>query len=271
MNILLYFLWNGFSVLLNQLNLDNNVYYASSRKYPDSEDESDNSTYGHLENRDAEGIKRKLDLDSNDSDYEDRCDALQKKIVKKIKTRKADRDEYNERIGVGASSSVSPISDSSDHKQLMEDDKEYIEKKKLEYEQRNSHKEDYSEEEAYKYAREQLSSLHDKADNSDTDSTKTNNEHEETCEPDSEDESSKSNNDSDKSTNFLTKIKDIIKKGGGSGGGASNETSGDGGSNKGGSDNDSNNFFTTSNLILLFFSFLEAFTEYLNYIIGSIQ
>lgn len=217
-------------------------------------------------------IRDKYGVDPDNSEEEKMCADTERLIEKKFKKRKLERDEYNDMVGVenaGPSAPVSPMSDDSDHKQLMEDELEFINKKESEYRKENSHKSDYSEEDAQKYAKDCLDKLKDEYDNPDTDNTDTDNpetdhEHEGANEPDSDDESSNSKYGSNKGTNILTKIKDIFKNSGGSGG-VSSGGSGDGGSNNnGGSDNDSSNFFTIPNFILLFSSIIKAIAESLD-------
>jgi len=72
-----------------------------------------------------ERLKRNYGLDPDNSEDEKKCVAIEKSVVKEFKKRKLDRDEYNEMVGVqdhGASSSVSPMSEDSDHKQIREDE-----------------------------------------------------------------------------------------------------------------------------------------------------
>ena len=109
-------------------------------------------------------IKRKFGVDPDNSEEEKMCADTERLIVKEFKKRKLYRDEYNDMVGVedaGPSSSVNPMTDDSDHKQLMEDDLEFIKKKESEYSKENSHKRDYSEEDAHKYAKYCLDKLKD--------------------------------------------------------------------------------------------------------------
>ncbi|KAJ8133619.1 hypothetical protein O1611_g1 [Lasiodiplodia mahajangana] len=241
---------------LNLLIIDNvplyNILYFD-RKTPDSEDEGLASDASALENRHSnnqelreearERLKRKYGVNPDNPEEENMCANTERSIVKEFKKRKFDRDEYNDMVGVedaGPSTSVSPMTDDSDHKQLMEDEKEFKKEKESQYRKENSHKSDYSEEDAQKYAKDCLDKLKYKYDNPETDNSETDHEYEGDHNPDSEDESSNSDNDSEKGKNISTKIKDIVKSSGGSGG-VSSGGSGDGGSNNnnGGSDNDS--------------------------------
>jgi len=284
-------------VLLNQLiteatPLDNILYFE--RKVPDSEDEELASDASALENRHTqnadlrreyrERLKRKYNLDPDNSEDEKKLVAIEKSVVKDFKKRKLDRDEYNEMVGVqdhGASSSVSPMSEDSDYKELRQDDLDFIKKKEDEYREENSHKEGYSEEDANKYAKICLDKIKEKLDNpetdhsetdnpetdhSETDHTETNHEHEGGYEADSEDESSSSDNGSDKGTNISTKIRDLIRKSGGSGGESSGGSGGfaGGSNNNGGSDNGSSNFSIISRFILILFSIIEVLAETIN-------
>lgn len=274
MNKFLDFLWEGFSAQLNLLIIDNiplcNIIYYD-RKTPDSEDEglaSDASALGNrhsnndeLRREARERIKRKFGVDPDNTEEEKMCADAERSIVKQFKKRKLERDEFNDMVGVedaGPSASVSPMTEDSDHKQLMEEELEFIQEKASQYRKENSHKRDYSEEDAHKYAKDCLDKLKDEYDNPETDHTETDNsetdhEHEGANEPDSEDESSNSKKGSGNSKNGS--------------GGVSSGGSDDGGSdNNGGSDNDSSNFFTISNFLLLFFSIIKVLAESLDYI-----
>lgn len=279
-------MFESISVLFIQLKFNNTspIYNNNicffERKGP--EDEDLESVASDLDGRDApdegvrkeaeERIKRKFDVDITTAEGEERCKKIEKSLEEEFKRRKLERHEYNDILGVdnqGYSPTATELSVDSDHKALMEDEKEYIEKKKSEYKEENSDK-NYSEEDALKYAQDSLNKLKDKYDNpdtdqTDTDQTDTDNEDERTSEPDTEDESSDLSNGLDKGSNNLTQIKDIVKggKGGGSGS-VSSGGSGEGGSNNnGGSDSGSNDFFTVSNFFFYFLTFIGCIAEYL--------
>jgi hypothetical protein len=276
------------------------------RKEPDSEDEGLVSDASALENRHIqdpesrqeyrEKLKRIFNVDPDNSEDERTCAALQKTVERTYKKRKLERDEYNDMVGVediGPSTSVSPMSMDSDHKQMMEDDRDFLKKKEDEYREENRHREDYSEEDAKIYARNCLNEVLDELDNPETDDSETNHEdeggceaeseyessssdngsdkgtnHEDEggCEADSEYESSSSDNGSDKGTNISTKIKDLIRKSGGSGGVSSGGSDGfaGGSNNNGGSDNGTSKFSILDKFITIFFSFIDLLFDVIN-------
>ena len=300
----LYSFNNAKFALLNQLNidktspLDNNGFFYINRKRPNDEDLEDeatdldkrHSTDPNLRREAQNNIWDTYGINSNTAQGERDCQRIEKVLEREFKKRRLERDEFNDKPGVnnaGCSPSASPISEDSDHRQLMEDERDYLERHATQYRQANSHRDDYSEADAVEYARNSLARLKDEMDNPDTDSTETAsedertsepdteddsdnsdtghtetaNEDERTSEPDTEDESSDLSNGSDKGTNIGSKIKDIFKggKGGGSGSVSSGGSGEEGSNNNGGSDSGSNDF---SILHKFFFIFL--------YIIGNI-
>lgn len=272
------FLYDRFYVLFYQLIFDNlplynnNVVYIRRR---DPEDEDLGSDAEDLDGRrlpDGESrreaneyIKRKFGIDPDSPKGEQKCLDLEKVLNREFKKRRLDRDEFNDMPGVenaGRSPSSSLMSEDSDHRQLMEDEMDFIKKKTSEYREENSQKTDYTEEDAHKYAKDCLDKLKDKYDNPDTDHTETDSKHEESSESDSSSESGDSNNGSDKYT-VSTKIKDIVKRSGGSGGVSSGGNNDGENNNNGGSDNDSNNYFSGHKFVILLFYIIEALAEFL--------
>ena len=206
--------------------LFNNGFIYIKRKSPKDEDleaeaeelDERNSPDENVRREAEKRIKETYGFDPNNSEGERKCQTIEKSIEREFKRRRLERDEHNDKAGVeraGYSSSVTPISDDSDHRQLKEDEVNYIEKRMSEYIEKHSHESDYNEKDAVEFAKDSLKKLYDSYDNPDTDHTETDNEHETTSEPDTEDELSDSRDGSDKGTNTSTKIKDIVKRGGG--------------------------------------------------------
>nr|AYE67567.1 hypothetical protein [Annulohypoxylon stygium] len=202
----LYYFNNANFALLNQLNidktspLDNNGFFYIDRKRPNDEDLEDEAT--DLDNRHSNdpnlrreaqnNIRNTYGIDPTTAQGESECQRVEKVLEREYKKRRLERDEFNDRPGVnnaGCSPSASPISEDSDHRQLMEDERDFLERYATQYRQANSHRDGYSEADAVEYARNALASLNDQIDNPDTDSTETASEDERTSESDTENDS----------------------------------------------------------------------------------
>lgn len=248
-----------------------NIVYVGRRRPQDEDLEEDATSLDHRNNPDNElreearqRIKRIYNVDIDTIQGERTCKKMEDSIEREMKKRKLDRDEFNDMPGVdspGPSTPMSSMSEDSDHKQLMQDEQDFIDRKISEYREENSHKTDYTEEDALEYAKSSLSKLKDKYDNPDADYTETDNQDERTTESNTND-SSDSQDDLTKDTNISTQIKNIVR-GGGTGGVSSGGNSDGESDNNGGSNNDSSNFFTASNFLLLFFSFIEVIAQHL--------
>ena len=307
---LLCFFNNANFALLNPLKFNNtsplynNGFYYINRKEPNDEDlesEAAELDERHSNNADIrreaqQRIRNTHGFNPDTPQGERTCQAIEKQLEREYKKRRLDRDELNDKPGVSdpgySPSEVSAISEDSDHRQLMEDERDYLNRKESEYRADNSHRRDYSETDAVEFARNCLNSLKDDYDNPETDSaetasedertsepdaeddndnpdtggpSETANEDERTSEPDTEDESSDSSNGSDKGSNIVNKIKDIFKggKGGGSGSVSSGGSGEEGSNNNGGSDSGSNDFSTLRNFFFIFLSFIGSVAEYL--------
>nr|AYE67615.1 hypothetical protein [Annulohypoxylon stygium]AYE67643.1 hypothetical protein [Annulohypoxylon stygium] len=202
----LYSFNNAKFALLNQLNidktspLDNNGFFYINRKRPNDEDLEDEATDLDKRHSADPNLRREAQnlirdtygINSDTAQGERDCQRVEKVLEREYKKRRLERDEFNDKPGVnnaGCSPSASPISEDSDHRQLMEDERDYLERHATQYRQANSHRDDYSEADAVEYARNSLASLKDEMDNPDTDSTETASEDERTSEPDTEDDS----------------------------------------------------------------------------------
>ena len=159
---LLCFFNNANFALLNPLKFNNtsplynNGFYYINRKEPNDEDlesEAAELDERHSNNADIrreaqQRIRNTHGFNPDTPQGERTCQAIEKQLEREYKKRRLDRDELNDKPGVSdlgySPSEVSAISEDSDHRQLMEDERHYLNRKESEYRADNSHRRVYS-------------------------------------------------------------------------------------------------------------------------------